>query len=131
MTEGNHPNDEVDQFIVEQVDTIPHLEALLLVWNRRPKPWSAIEMAAALYVSKDLAGKVLFDLAQRGLLQEEKSSPLKYIYTSSSDKQDALIARVNDTYRRELIRITHMIHSKASSAVREFARSFRFTKDGE
>jgi hypothetical protein len=38
------PRDEnsrdVDQFLLEQIDTVPHLEALLFLWNSRPQPWS-------------------------------------------------------------------------------------------
>jgi hypothetical protein len=47
----------VEKFIFEQIDTVPHLEALLLIWNRRPKVWTAAEMASALYVSPEESGK--------------------------------------------------------------------------
>jgi len=40
-----------------------------------------------------------------------------------------LMEEVDRTYRRELVRISRMIHSKASPAVREFARAFKFKKD--
>jgi hypothetical protein len=36
---------------------------------------------------------------------------------------------VDSIYRRELVRVAGMIHSKASSAVLDFARAFRFKKD--
>jgi len=118
----------VDKFILEQIDTIPHLEALLLVWNSRPKEWSADEMARSLYVTTDVAAKVLRDLAQRGLLEEAPAPSGRYRYKSGKD-QDDLVALVDETYRRELIRISRMVHSKAPSAVRDFARAFRFTKE--
>jgi hypothetical protein len=35
------------------------------------------------------------------------------------------------TYSRELVRLSTLIHSRASLAVREFARAFRFTKEKE
>jgi len=117
----------VDQFIVEQIDTIPHLEALLLVWNRRPKGWSLEEMTQSLYVPADLAARVLRDLVQRDLLEETDSGEFRY--KSHSAEKDTLIAQVNETYRRELIRVSRMIHAKAPSAVRDFAQAFRFTKE--
>ena len=40
-----------------------------------------------------------------------------------------ILKQVEATYRRELVRVANMIHSKAPAAVREFARAFRFTKD--
>ena len=121
---------KVDQFILEQIDTVPHLEALLLAWSRRPKSWSVDEMAAALYIPDTLAGRILQDLAQRDLLQEVVESPRQYRYHSQTE-QDELIAHVEATYRRELIRVSRMIHSKAPFSIRDFARAFRFTKEKE
>jgi hypothetical protein len=37
--------------------------------------------------------------------------------------------RVDTAYRREIVRISTMLHSKTSPSVREFARAFRFKKD--
>jgi len=131
MTEENPGARQVDQFILEQIDTVPHLEALLLVWNRRPKAWSVPEMAKALYVPEELAAKVLRDLTQRGLVGESPESAGQYRYSSVSEDQDGLMRQVDATYRRELIRVSRMIHSKAPSSLREFARAFRFTKEKE
>jgi hypothetical protein len=44
-------------------------------------------------------------------------------------RQGSLMEELDRTYKRELVRISRMIHSKASPAVREFARAFKFTKD--
>jgi DNA-binding MarR family transcriptional regulator len=129
MTEENPLIRQVDQFILEQIDTVPHLEALLLVWNHRPKAWSISEMASALYVPKDLAARILRDLAQRGLVQEIPPDTGQFAYHSASLNQDTLISQVDATYRRELIRISRMLHAKAPSSLRDFARAFRFTKE--
>jgi len=118
----------VDQFILEQIDTVPHLEALLLAWRKRPRAWSVNDMAAELYVPPDQAAKVLRDLSARGFLRETFQSAPQYEYAASDD-QDRLMAQVDITYRHELIRISRMIHAKAPSALRDFARAFRFTKE--
>lgn len=124
------PPSRVDQFILEQIETVPHLEALLLVWRRRPKLWSIDEMATELYVPHEHAGRILRELAARGFLLETAQSPSQYKY-ASSEEQDKMITQVEATYRHELIRISHMIHSKAPSALRDFARAFRFTRERE
>jgi hypothetical protein len=129
MTEQNPLSRQVDEFIVEKIDTVPHLEALLLAWNNRPKAWPVEEMGAALYLADEAAERILRDLVHRGLLEE--TSPNIYRYLSSSPQQDELIKQVDATYRHELIRITRMIHSKAPSALRDFARAFRFRKEKE
>lgn len=130
MSDPNVPFGEVDQFILEQIDTVPHLEALLLIWRGRPKVWSVEEMARALYVPAELAGNILRELAFRGLINETGTSSREYQYVSSQT-EDGLMELLDATYRRDLIRITRMIHSKAPSAIREFARAFRFTKEKE
>lgn len=122
----NESKSRVDRFISEQISTVPHLEALLLVWNTRPKQWSVEEMGRSLYVSDDMTQRILDDLASRGLLARSGNS---YAYRSDMGGQDRLMQDVDTTYRRELVRISGLIHSKASAAVRDFARAFRFKKD--
>ncbi len=125
MTQPTPARAEVDKFIFEQIDTVPHLEALLLLWNSRPKSWSLSEMERSLYVSRETAQAILQDLKKRGLVGEDSDN---YSYNTQF-MQDDLIAEVERTYRRELLRISRMIHSKAPPSVREFARAFRFKKD--
>jgi hypothetical protein len=120
--------ERVDRFISEYIDTVPHLEALLLVWKKRQKSWSIDDMAAQLYVPVEHAGKILRDLSSRGFLLEVDSPAARFQY-ASSEEQDARIAEVEMIYRRDLIRISRMIHAKAPSALRAFARAFRFTKE--
>ena len=120
---------EVDQFIREEIDTVPHLEALLMAWRARDSRWSPREMAAALYVSEEVASGILRNLEEKQLLVRVPGEEVRYSYRSGSEAQDELLLQLNATYQRELIRISRMIHSKAPSGVREFARSFRFTKE--
>jgi len=120
---------EVDQFILQQIDSVPHLEALLLIWNGRPKRWSVEEMSKALYVRPDVAEKVLEGLAQRSLITHATDDPEAYIYPTDSEEKTKLMEKVDWIYRRELVRVAGLIHSKASAAVLDFARAFRFKKD--
>jgi DNA-binding IscR family transcriptional regulator len=121
---------QVDQFIVEQIDSVPHLEALLLIWNSRPQVWSAEKTARSLYVRPEIAAKILEGLAQRNLIVAAQEKPGSYLYNADS-KMDELLQAVDATYRKEIVRISSIIHSKASAGVRDFARAFRFTKDKE
>lgn len=59
---------QVDRFIVDEIDSVPQLEALLLFWNNRPRVWSTESMAKALYVSPEVARVILKRLAQRRLI---------------------------------------------------------------
>ena len=129
MTEDEDVRRAVDKFILSQIDTVPHLEALLLLWNRRPKAWAVDEMAKELYLAPAPTREILDDLVRQGLIALT-AAPETYYY-QAAPARDQLVSSVDSTYRRELIRITRLIHSKPSSAVRAFARAFRLKKDPE
>ncbi len=120
--------EEVNEFLHDRIDTVPHLEALLLLWNSRPKAWSVEEMATSLYLAPESAKEILDDLVRQNLIDTVAGTSDRYRYEQGADL-DRIISLVDSTYRRELIPITRLIHSKPSAAVREFARAFRLKKD--
>lgn len=128
MTEPDVSKKAVEQFLRDRIDTIPHLEALLLVWTSRPKVWSVEDIARFLYVTSDAAGQILADLARQQLIAGPIGTPEAYHY-SPDPGYDRLIAAVDATYRRELVRVSRLIHSKPSAAVRAFADAFRIKED--
>lgn len=130
MAEINE-NPDVFRFILEQIDSVPHLEALLLLWHNREKPWPIADVAKRLYVDPDTARQLLQDLHRRHLVATLPASTELYQFDAGSPEKDQLIGEVDRTYRRQLVRVSTIIHSKASSAVREFAKAFRITKERE
>ncbi|HEX3985569.1 MAG TPA: hypothetical protein VHX13_03075 [Acidobacteriaceae bacterium] len=116
---------EVDRFILSEIDSVPHLEALLLLWNSRPKQWPVEELASFLYIPVDRTREILQDLQQRELAVMTFSG----CFYNPNFGRDNLMEELDRTYRRELVRVSNTIHSKASPAVREFARAFRLKKD--
>jgi len=129
MSQGIPHNPAVDEFVLRELDSFPHLEALLLLWNSRPKQWAVEEMGAALYVNDGAARDILQNLTRRNLASRAEDDT--YAYLSASPEHNTLVSALDTEYRRNLIRITRIIHSKASTGVREFADAFRFKKDRE
>jgi len=125
MAEEDPLRREVDQFVLEEIDSVPHLEALLLIWNSRPRQWPVDELARSLYIPVDRTQAILHDLQQRSLVTLEGGQ----CSWDEGSGRESLMANVDRMYRRELVRISSMIHAKASPAVRQFARAFRFKKD--
>jgi hypothetical protein len=119
------------EFIDQQIDSVPHLEALILLWNSRPVGWTAEELSSRLYLPPERAAEVLRDLQRLEIAQEIPGTPPKYSYFQRSKEQDELLHEIDLAYRRDLVRISTMIHEKASSPIREFARAFRIRKDKE
>lgn len=131
MTEGNITDQDVLRFIYERIDSVPHLEALLLIWSSKPKDWSANELAQRLYVDHQVALDLLQNLVRKNLIVNAPGVPDRYFYESASPESDILIGAVHAKYRAEIVAVSTMIHRKASSAVRDFADAFRFTKEKE
>jgi hypothetical protein len=131
MTEEPAGRTAAYQFVLEHVDSVPHLEALLLLWNTRPHVWSATELAGRLYVSTDGAKAILQELTRQHLISCSSEEEQQYCYSSDSKEQNSVLQSVDETYRREMVAVSSMIHFKASRAVRDFARAFRFTKERE
>lgn len=129
VNEKSQHDAEVRQFLLDQIDSVPHLEALLLLWNSRPALWEADELARRLYVGREVALRLLQDLVRQQLIDSDAGSPERYCYRDEPADRDRLIRMVDETYRREVVRVSTLIHSKPSSSVRDFARAFRFTKE--
>ncbi|HTZ46475.1 MAG TPA: hypothetical protein VMH20_02725 [Verrucomicrobiae bacterium] len=122
---------EVYEFIRERIESVPHLEALLLLWNSRPQPWSVENLTKRLYIGKERVQLILADLVREGVVTLVPGIPESYGYNSASVERDQVMASVDATYRRELVRIANLIHSRPPSSVRDFARAFRFKKGTE
>jgi hypothetical protein len=122
---------DVDDFILANIDSVPHLETLMLLWAKRPQSCTGEELASRLYISVERALSLLRDLSRLQLVAASQTNPVTYRYFSPSAAQDNLMCRLDEAYRHELVRISTMIHLKASSPVREFARAFQLKKEQE
>lgn len=119
---------EVLQFILERFETVPHLEAALLIWQNQSTEWTAELLANRIYVSPAIGRGILEDLARHGMLRKADPNGLLYTYDSSWDAGQ-MLPRVAGLYRRQLVQVTKLIHTKGSSSVREFARAFQIKKE--
>lgn len=117
----------VTEFLAENIDTVPQLEALLLMWQTPGNPWSVDELSVRLYVSKEEAAATIRALQMRGLIVSDDQQN-SYRYSADWDASGTLVSEVAQAYRQHLIHVTKFIHSRASSAVRAFARAFDLKK---
>jgi hypothetical protein len=129
ITNSDNERTIVDAFLLEHIDTVPHLEALLLMWNSRPTVWLVDQMAKALFLTIERTKEILDSLARRRLIVFD-SGAQDYHYQPDPNL-DILLFAVDAAYRSELIRISRLVHSKPPVSVREFAKAFRFKKERE
>ena len=111
---------------MESIDSIPELEAVLLLREYREREWTAVDAGARLYVSKPVAAHILTVLEERGFLARVGES---YRYAPKSGALDATIDALVSAYSQHLVAVTQLVHSKPSASVRQFADAFRLRKD--
>jgi hypothetical protein len=128
MVTGEIPED-VQRFLADNIDSVPHLEALLLLWESAPADWTVDAVAARIYVKAPAAAALLEDLSRRSMLSRASADPAKYRFDSTNETQRAILQRVATAYRTQLVRVAQFIHSKASGSVRDFARAFKLKSD--
>lgn len=116
------------QFLAERIDSVPQLEALLLMWQEQERSWTPEEIGARVYVSGDTSRLILQGLERHQLIVAEGKPPA-YRYSGAWDTTGDLMAEVATQYRRHLVQVATLIHSGASSSVREFARAFDLKKE--
>jgi len=124
----NAKDDEIFRFIVEEIDSVPELEALLLLRQQRSTFWSPVDLANRLYIQPEQARALLAGLIRKQFAASAPGEPEMYRY-ETSEERDVVIGGVEQLYRRETVRISTLIHNKPSAAIRDFARAFRFTKE--
>ena len=120
---------QIERFLRDHIDSVPQLEALLLIWRQNPRLWTSQEMARELYVSADMASNVLSALHERNLIARAGSDPTAYALVLETEERKQLLEGLGLMYRNELIRVSNMIHANASPGLRDFARAFRFKKE--
>jgi hypothetical protein len=120
---------DVLEFIESRIDSVPHMEALLLLWETAPDPWEVEQIAARIYVATPAAVQILRDLVRHRLVRAAGEEPARFAYDSEWDLGGTIMAKVAAAYRQNLVLVAHVIHSKASTSVREFARAFEIKKD--
>ena len=117
------------QFLAERIDTVPQLEALLLLWENPQWLWSEEELAGRIYVGRPVAATILQSLQRQQLVMAEPAATVRYRYNPQWDPSGEVMPEVAAAYRRHLVPVATFIHSRASTAVREFARAFDLKKD--
>lgn len=106
-------------FLLEHIDSVAQLEALLLL-RRAGKPLPAATVAAALYVPEPAAAAELATLQARGLVTVEADG-WRYL-------ADPMVDLLAETYARALIPVTNIVHGNPLR-LRRFADAFKFRKD--
>ncbi|HEV8712641.1 MAG TPA: hypothetical protein VGX03_07435 [Candidatus Binatia bacterium] len=120
--------DDVRAFLLQHIDSVAQLEALLLLRADPTCTWSAETLTQRLYITIQEATVVLERLAVDGFFTTPPDLPGSYQYQPASGELAAMVDRVAVLYAQYLIPVTHLIHSKPRTRVQEFADAFKLRK---
>jgi hypothetical protein len=121
--------DDLAQFILEKIDSVAQLEALLLLRDDANVQWSAQALAKRLYITEKETAELLERLCADGFLVASSGPPLLYHYQPGSQELGQMIDRAAALYSKHLVPVTNLIHSKPKTRVQEFADAFRLRRD--
>lgn len=117
--------DDLKTFILEHIESVAQLEALLLMRREAEREWNAQGVAKRLYIPDHAAAEVLGQLRATGLLAAKGTL---YRYEPVTPELSAMVDRLAETYSRALIPVTNIVHNNPLR-LRKFADAFRFRKD--
>jgi hypothetical protein len=106
-------------FLLEHIDSVAQLEALLLL-RRAGKPLATRTVAAALYVPEPAASVELVTLQVRGLIEADEEG-WRFL-------PNPMVELLAETYAKALIPVTNIVHGNPLR-LRRFADAFKFRKD--
>jgi hypothetical protein len=123
MSDDSIPQD-LQEFILRNLDSVAQLEGLLLLFREPDKTWTSQELAGRLYIRVEEATELLDRLRADGFVSSEG----EYSFAPQTVEQQQLVGRLADVYARQLIPITNMIHDKPRR-IREFSDAFKIRRD--
>ena len=120
---------DIAQFILEKIDSVAEMEALLLLHRSPGQEWDVAAVAKRLYVDDRQAHAALARLVEEKLLVTRPNDPTRFLCSSGAPELKTLFDRVSEVYSKQLVPVTNLIHSKPKTRVQEFADAFKFRKD--
>lgn len=123
------PSDDIPadlrDFIVQQIDSIAQLEALLLLRDASRQTWTGERIAARLYIDAGESARLLADLHHKGFLNRSEA---EYNFACRTPELEEMVTRLAQLYRQKLIPVTNLIHTK-QKRIQQFADAFRLRKE--
>lgn len=119
------PSEAVLKFVDQHVESIEHLEILLLL-SESERDWGASEIFQLIQSSPASIEQRLASLRNAGLLTE--SSPGRFQFSPANDETRQVVKDLAEAYRERRVRIIEAIYSRKTDAVQTFADAFRFKR---
>jgi hypothetical protein len=129
QTESKAIPAHVRRFLLLNVASVPHLEAMLLLCEDPKRQWDVLRVARRLYMKEGAAAALLADLHRGGIIAPVGETSDAYIYQPSSPEVHDTIRDAAACYTRNLRIVTNLIHSRIAAQAQQFADAFKLRKE--
>ena len=103
-------SDDIRQFILERIESVAQIEALLLIRSNPRAHFSAAEIARRLYIERSRTDEALDGLCGSGVLTRTGDG---YGLDGIPPQTLALVDGLLEAYARHLIPVTNIVHAKS------------------
>jgi hypothetical protein len=119
------PTDKVLDFLGRHIESIEHLEILLLL-AQSDKKWSASDIFKKIQSSKVSVEQRLNSLTALGLVAKDGIGC--FSFAPKDDDVRQMVNELAEDYRTRRVRIIEAIYTRKTDAVKTFADAFKFRK---
>lgn len=117
--------DDVGRFILDRIDSIAQLEAVLLLRASPDTWWERKTVAERLYITEELCAHVLDGLCKQGLLlAADLPQGRRYRYRPETGELREMVDRLAYYYAKHLVPVSNLVHAKARTRLERFAQAF-------
>jgi hypothetical protein len=120
---------EIASFVLEKIDSVGHLELLLLLRSTPNRSWSVRELAARLYITEQQTTELIVRLWTHGFITSQAGEPPLYQYHPTSIEIRNKVDRLAELYAKHSLPLTNLIYAKPKIRVQQFADAFKIRKD--
>ena len=121
--------EEVQRFVVDHIDSIAELEAVLFLREHRDRSWTCAVVANRIYSSEEVTAGLLLKLMDRGLLTADTTTPALFRYGPHTQEVGKLLDQVAEVYAKYLVPVTDLVHKKSQRNIQGLADAFKFKKE--
>jgi hypothetical protein len=120
----------VRSLIARHLDSVLEVEILLLLYQTRPRAWSAEEIVQKLRIDLAFATQHLTKLCEHGLLRCDGGPPAAmYAFAPASSELEAAAAALDRAYVDRRVSVIELIFAKPLDKIRSFADAFRIRRE--
>lgn len=118
---------DIKNFLNDNIDSVTHLEVLLMLYKESDTEWNAASVAKELRTNESSAGNYLSHLAAKNLLLSRETK--FYQYKPGTPELTELIPRLCDLYKEMPVAIVTCIFEKPKDKLKDLSDAFRLKKD--